>query len=325
MVYNANAIHIPGKDLVVAGALSRKPLGIKQDSSTEKDVEIHIDSVIETKPMSDMKLQDLQEATTKDCELQIVIKHTLEGWPRHKLDVEPEVRAYYQMQAELSVAYGLLLRNDRIVVPNEMREEMLKRIHDGHQGITKCRERAKQGVWWPGIGAEITKLVSECKHCQVHRPAQQHEMLITTPIPERPWQHIAVDLCYHKGKDYLVAVDYHSRYIEICHLVNTTTTPVINKLKNMFSRWGIPERVSSDNGPQFTAKEFKDFAQVYGFQHTTSSPYFPQANGEAERAVQTAKKLLAQSDPFLALLIYRCTPISATGHSPSEWMLGRQI
>ena len=325
MVYNANAIHVPGKELVVADALSRKPLGIEQDSSTEKDVKIHIDSVIKTKPMSDMKLQALQEATTKDCELQIVIKHTLEGWPRHKLDVEPEVRAYYQMQAELSVAYGLLLRNDRIVVPNEMREEMLKRIHDGHQGITKCRERAKQGVWWPGIGAEITKLVSECKHCQVHRPAQQHEMLITTPIPERPWQHIAVDLCYHKGKDYLVAVDYHSRYIEICHLVNTTTTPVINKLKNMFSRWGIPERVSSDNGPQFTAKEFKDFAQVYGFQHTTSSPYFPQANGEAERAVQTAKKLLAQSDPFLALLIYRCTPISATGHSPSELMLGRQI
>ena len=85
---------------------------------------------------------------------------------------------------------------------------------------------------------------------------------------------------------------------------------------------GIPEVVVSDNGPQFAAEAFEEFAQVYSFEHVTSSPYFPQSNGEAERAVKTIKDLLKkEGDPYLSLLSYRSTPLS-NGYRMSQFVGG---
>ena len=106
---------------------------------------------------------------------------------------------------------------------------------------------------------------------------------------------------------------------------STTSDPVINKLKDIFARWGIPEELVSDNGPQFSLELFFKFSQDCDFKHTTSSPYHPQANGEAESAVRIAKKTLKQSDPFVALMSYRATPHTATGVNPSQLLMGREI
>ncbi len=90
----------------------------------------------------------------------------------------------------------------------------------------------------------------------------------------------------------MLLIDYYSRYIEVASLTSTATKPVIEKLKVMFARHGVPEVLVTDNGPQFAASDFDDFAKDYDFHHVTSSPRYPQSNGEAERAVRTVKALL---------------------------------
>ena len=93
----------------------------------------------------------------------------------------------------------------------------------------------------------------------------------------------------------------------------------------MFARWGLCDKITTDNGPQFSSDEFRQFANDYTFQHVTSSSGFPQSNGEAERAVQIAKKILVQDDPSLGLMTYRATPDAATGRSPAMMMTRREM
>ena len=95
-------------------------------------------------------------------------------------------------------------------------------------------------------------------------------------------------------------------------------------MKSMFARFGIPETVFSDNSPQYASQEFSDFSQGYGFHHSTSSPLFPQSNGQAERAVKTVKRLIKLfDDPQMALLTYQSTPFPWSGLSPAELLMGR--
>lgn len=107
----------------------------------------------------------------------------------------------------------------------------------------------------------------------------------------------------------MLVVNYYSRFPEVISLTLTTSTSVIAAVKSTFARFGIPDVLVSDNGPQFSSRQFAEFAQSYGFQHVTSSPRYPQANGEAERMVRTIKELFYKSrDPHMALLVYRDTP-----------------
>ena len=131
--------------------------------------------------------------------------------------------------------------------------------------------------------------------------------MITHEIPESKWHTIATDLLEHKGAKYLVVVDLYSRYLEIVHTHSTTANIIIQKIKSIFARWRIPLRLLSDNGPPFSSQEFAKFIGDCGIEHVTSSPYYPQSNGAAERAVQTAKKILSQDDPAMALMTYRCS------------------
>ena len=121
-------------------------------------------------------------------------------------------------------------------------------------------------------------------------------------------------------------VDYYSRYVEVQRLTSTTATSVINVLKAWFARHGIPEVMVSDNGPQYASQEMRESASSYGFTHVTSSPHYPQSNGQAGRAVKMVKALLEHSpDPFMDLLSYRATPFPWCRLSPAELRVGRRL
>uniref|UniRef100_A0A5S6Q598 RNA-directed DNA polymerase n=1 Tax=Trichuris muris TaxID=70415 RepID=A0A5S6Q598_TRIMR len=203
---------------------------------------------------------------------------------------------------------GLLLYDHRLVIPKGLRREMLERIHCGHQGFVRCKDRARASIWWPGISHEIEEMVENCVPCASLRQAR-HEPMLPTLLPAYPWQVVASDIFTFRSKDYLVVIDYYSRYIEFSLLPDKTAATVIELMKAIFSRHGIPEIVRCDNGPCFSAFEFSEFANAYQFQLVTSSPRYAQSNGEAERAVLTVKSMLEKSDDIhLALLAYRTTP-----------------
>ena len=136
-----------------------------------------------------------------------------------------------------------------------------------------------------------------------------------TVFPDRPWSKVAADYFQHDGKCYLLVVDYYSWDIEIYKATKSVTSAdTILKMKNAFSHHGIPDILISDNGPQFDLAEFRRFADVWGFEHATSSPLYPQSNGEAERAVETIKIILKKcDDEYLALLTYQNTPLKTIG------------
>ena len=94
----------------------------------------------------------------------------------------------------------------------------------------------------------------------------------------------------------------------------------------MFARYGIPVTLVSDNAPQFSSAELKEFAEAYGSHHITTSPYCPQANGQAECTVHTMKNLLRNAkDPHMVLLSYHATPLEWCRLTPAELLMGRKI
>ena len=134
-------------------------------------------------------------------------------------------------------------------------------------------------------------MIEQCPVC-VKSSTPKIQPLIPSELPDYPWHGVGTDLLASKGVNYLLIVDYFLRYPEVIKLSFTTSSSVIKVLKSIFSRHGIPKTLLSDNGPQYTSQEFTDFSKSYNFTHITSSPHFPQSNGQAERAVQTVKRLL---------------------------------
>ena len=179
-------------------------------------------------------------------------------------------------------------------------------------------------MWWPGLSKQLEETVCRCSVCTKFQ-VPRVEPLISSQLPSLPWQKVGTDLFEWEKANYLLVVDHLSRWIDISKLEQTTSRCVISHMSSIFTRYGIPELIVSDNGPLYSSEIFKEFARNYGFEHITSSPHYPQANGEADRAVQTIKGLLKKAaDPYLAMLVYRSTPL-ALGYTPSELLMCRKL
>ena len=324
MRFSFSISHVPGKELTIADTLSRAPVSTATaaDQQLQSEATSYVNWVVDNLPATERRLNEIREHQENDSVCQNLVEFCKYGWPE-KRTLSTDLKPYFSISAEISVVSGLLMRGSRIIIPPTLRETMLEKLHSSHQGITKCRERARQSVWWPGLSKQLEDRVHKCPEC-VKAQTQRAQPLKPTPLPQLPWQVVASDLFEWRQATYLLVVDYFSRFIEIARLNRTTTSEVVTHLKSIFARHGIPETLISDNGPQYASQEFAEFARDYEFEHRTSSPYFPQGNGEAERAVGTTKRLLKNEDPYKALLAYRSTPLQS-GYSPSQLLMGRLL
>ena len=126
--------------------------------------------------------------------------------------------------------------------------------------------------------------LSGCSTCQANQPASSPEPLHPHDVPPWAWHTVASDLLHWEQKDYLFVSDIYSKFPIVHHLHSTTASAVISQLKGIFDEHGVPKEFMSDNGPLYTADEFRVFATQYGFTHKTSSPHYPTANGFIDRS-----------------------------------------
>ncbi|KAK9746376.1 Integrase zinc binding domain [Popillia japonica] len=200
-----------------------------------------------------------------------------------------------------------------------------------HSGITRTILRAKELVFWPLMVKEITDVVKKCPACLTYQNSQAKEPMIIKESASRPWQIITANLFTLQSREYLLLVDSYTKYPEIHDLdKDKTSEPVITCFKQTFPRFGKPNILYTDNGPQFANRNFQSFLKNWEVELRTSSPCYPQSNELIQRHVQTIKKILKKAlydnkDKYLALLEYRSTPICNKTPSPVELFFGRKV
>ncbi|XP_062503757.1 uncharacterized protein K02A2.6-like [Corticium candelabrum] len=327
MQYYYNVVYVPRKQLVVADALSRSPVKVGVPDDT---VEEYVFGVKISWPVSDEMLQRIKGETRHDPQLSALLLIVQSEWPSYKGQLPELITPFWDSQHLLSQVDEVILRGSQIVIPKSLRSHVINLAHEGHLGIVKTKTRAREVVWWPGMNSQLEQAVSKCEACAQYQNQQRKEPLQSSTLPGRPWERIAMDLFSIENCNYLVVVDYYSRFPELQRLSGLKAATVIESLKGIFCRNGIPQEVVSDNGPQFANEQFRQFSRRYGFKHTTSSPRYLQGNGLAERTVQTVKDILKKTavtreDPHLALLAYRTTPHSSTGISPAQLLMGCRL
>lgn len=260
MRYNYEVTYTPGKELVVADALSRNPLRSSR-GALDLENELHLYGVFAIKhlPIRDQYLRKIIDEQIKDKICKTLREYSVQGWPsKNKLPIE--LLPYYQYRNEFSVNENILLMGFRIIIPPSLQKEVFELIHSGHQGITKCRERAKTYVWWLELSTQIENVIRICPNC-IEERVNIWEPFHKDEGTSRVWQKVAMDLFKCAGVWYLIITDYFSRFFEIVQLSDMSQKNVINKVKEVFSRYGIPEIVRTDNGPQFQA-EFKKMIYI---------------------------------------------------------------
>ena len=193
-----------------------------------------------------------------------------------------------------TIKSGLITCGNRIIVPREMRPEMLQYIHEGHQGKERCLLRARNTVFCPKMTYDVQQLIEKCVICQEYGKSQP--LIGTTQeLPPFPWHTLAADLFYWKRMDFLIVADVFSKYIIVRKLPNSTSAAVCTELSMIVIELNLPHMIKSNNGPCNNSKEFQQFLQCYSITHQTSSPNHPRSNGFVERMVTVAKKLMEKA------------------------------
>ena len=290
----SNVVYKKGKDIPGADVLSRvTPMdpedNIKLPIIAVNLITAHILLSAYPQDTVSRKLDRLRKSTAQDNQLTRLSRYINTGFPCEKKNLLTDLQEYWNYRDTLSIENGLLTCGSRIIVPHEMRAEMLQYIHDGHQGKERCLLRARA----------------------------------TQELPPFPWHTLATDIFYWKRMDFLIVADVFSKSFLVRKLANSTSAAVCAEIATIVTELGLPHVIRSDNGPCYNSKEFQLMLQHYNITHQTSSPHHPRSNGFVERTVGVAKKLMdkagSEGKPWISgLYEYRVTPQSGSIASPLQ-------
>ncbi|XP_050709713.1 uncharacterized protein LOC126994436 [Eriocheir sinensis] len=334
-----------GKTLCIADALSRHPVShpssdddMLSDISVKAAVTLRaIQTLAEPNTQAttdDRRMEELQQAARDDEAYTRLLDCVRNGFPSHRYDLHPSLLPYWKLRDELYCDGDLVLYGPRVVVPATLRRSVLARLHDSHRGAEATKRRAQQTVFWPGINSDITNVVRACDACQTMLPSQQKEPYLNDDRPTRPFESVSADHFTVAGKAFLIIADRLSGWPAVAPCGrDTTTAATIRQFRCYFRDVGVPVRLRTDGGPQFTSRDFTEFLARWGVKHVVTSPYHPQSNGHAEAAVKSIKHLITKvapsgnidCEPFdRGLLEIRNTP-NHTGRSPAQILYGRPL
>ena len=271
-------------------------------------------------------------ATRTDSTLSRVYRYIICGWPQ---SVDTSFSPYLTRKSELTVEGGCVLWGTRVIVLEKWRKRLLAELHRDYPGICKMKSIARSHMWWPGMDSCIEDMVKSCSDCQAVKKSPPTVPLQPWEWPSRVFQRVHIDFAGpFQGWMFFVAVDAYSKWPQVVMMQSTTASKTIDALSQIFSVYGLPEHIVSDNGPQFSSEEFAVFLKSNGIRHTRTALYHPATNGLAERFVQSLKQGLKTSQSSGRslskrlgdfLLMYRSTIHSTTGVIPSSLFLKREL
>nr|XP_012146541.1 PREDICTED: uncharacterized protein K02A2.6-like [Megachile rotundata] len=306
-----------------ADGLSRLPLEIGNNYTHDVADIFYLESM-ELLPIT---AKEIAECTKTDTELQKIYKEiTKQGNRSKKQNANVE---------EFSICNDVILRNDKVVVPEKLRGKILRELHWGHFGIVKMKSLARKLVWWPSINKDIENLVRNCTSCNLHRNNPAKVNTHVWEEAENVFDRVHIDFAGpFLGKTFLILVDAYSKF-PIVRIVNTMSSEnTILVCREIFSEFGMPKVIVTDNGRTFTSSEFKYFMREINCTIKYTAPYYPATNGQAENMVKTVKnglKKLCEENKSIhenlckLLLQYRISVHSQTGKVPAELFFGRKV
>ena len=309
--------HMPGKLNYAADATSRHPSPLEDSSDHQKcamdQAEVAITSAIrsETATLTTLSWERIASETLADPTMHRLLSAILDGFTDKYRANNDAISAFWIYHESLYVSDGVIIYQDRVVVPPALQNTVLQILHSAHQGVSAMQSRARAIVFWPGMTEDIKLTLEKCRSCNKSAPSQAAMPTIVAPVPATPFESIFADFFDYAGHHYLVAGDRLSGWVEIFKSPTGTAksgaTGLISALRLLFSTFGVPEEISSDGGPEFSASMTADFLSLWEIHHRVSSAYYPQSNGRAEVAVKAsngfqASKITKLYDFFLLLL-----------------------
>ena len=317
---------MPGKENVVADALSRRP-------------DLAVNAISEIEITQETKDQ-ICEALEADPEFSSIIE-TLASNNRTS-----KVSKSYLEHFELK--NGLLFYDGhRLCLPKgPHRTQTIQDHHDaeiaGHQGFERTYERIHQNYYWPRMTTNIKEYIRSCDSCQRVKASQKRPagLLQPMPIPEAKWESVSMDFITHllttsNGNDAIVVfVDMLTKMAHFVAMKTTDSAPTVARLffDHVFRLHGLPKRIVSDRDARFTSRFWKSLLRNLGTTLAMSTAYHPQTDGQTERTNRTLEDMLRayvgydQSDwdkkLTAAEFAYNSAPNASTKHTPFALVYG---